>query len=102
MRRVIWALISLPVIAMFRANQLALASASGALATATASSNQAAYGNYTSNKRSEIPLSTRVDVALAATDPEPTTGTSDQVGDVYLDTWDSSSDSPWRSQHWPY
>ena len=77
-----------------QANQLALASASGALATATASSNQAAFGNYTSNGAVRDTLVNTVDVALSGEGSGTYNGTSDQVGDVYLDTWDSSPTHP--------
>ena len=70
-----------------QANQLALASASGALATATASSNQAAYGNDTSNEAVRDTIINTVDVALSGDGSGTYNGTSDQVGDVYLDTW---------------
>ena len=77
-----------------QANQLALASASGALATATASSNQVAYGNYTSNEPARDMIINTVDVALSGEGSGSYNGTSDQVGDVYLDTWDSSATHP--------
>ena len=77
-----------------QANQLALASASGALATATASSNQAAYGNFTSNDAVRDTIINTVDVALSGDASGTYNGTSDQVGDVYLDTWDSSATHP--------
>ena len=70
-----------------QANQLALASASGALATATASSNQVAYGNYTSNEAVRDTIVNTVDVVLSGDATGTYNGTSDQVGDVYLDTW---------------
>jgi hypothetical protein len=70
-----------------QANQLALASASGALATATASSNQVAYGNHTSNEAVRDTIVNTVDVALSGDATGNYSGTSDQVGDVYLDTW---------------
>jgi len=75
-------------------NQLALASASGALATATASSNQVAYGNYTGNHAVRDTIVNTVDVALSGDGSGSYNGTSDQVGDVYLDTWDSSPTHP--------
>ena len=77
-----------------QANQLALASASGALATATASSNQVAYGNHTSNEAVRDTIVNTVDVALSGDGSGTYNGTSDQVGDVYLDTWDSSATHP--------
>ena len=77
-----------------QANQLALASASGALATATASSNQAAFGNVTSNNAVHDTIVNTVDVSLSGDATGTYTGTADQVGDVYLDTWDSSPTHP--------
>jgi len=77
-----------------QANQLALASASGALATATASSDQVAYGNHTSNEAVRDTIVNTVDVALSGDGSGTYNGTSDQVGDVYLDTWDSSATHP--------
>jgi|GEM_PF-908188 len=77
-----------------QANQLALASASGALATATASSNQAAYGNSTSNQPVRDTIENTIDVSLSGQASGTYSGTSDQVGDVYLDTWDSSPTHP--------
>ncbi len=73
-----------------QANQLSIASASGALATATASSNQGVYGNTTNNAAmaSDEVETLNAEITLSGSATGSYEGTSDQVGDVYLDTWD--------------
>ena len=68
-------------------NDLAAAVSGGFIASATNTTNQTSQGNVTNNY-AVLETTSSADVTLNLTGGTGTyTGTSDQVGDVYLDTW---------------
>lgn len=78
-----------------QANQLALASNSGVMALATASSNQATYNNLSVGQGSTKDAS--MEVTLKGTAKGTYKGIADQRGDQYPDTW-SGNTHPGGSQ----
>lgn len=70
-----------------QANQLALATGDAVMSTATASSYQGSYGNYTENNAFTEELVTTTEVNLSGSADGSYSGTSIQSNDVYPEVW---------------